>query len=120
MATLTRDNARTTQELWSAIRDGAPGVTVDSWGGELPHYGYYVGGASWTLVRARNTITPDDVAGFVSQHDSRYLGMWVDGDRVYLDAVDHIYRSTDAHAVATARRELEIYNISTRECEKVA
>jgi hypothetical protein len=117
-ATLVRDDTRTTAALWAAIRNGAEGVTVDALGNELPRYGYYVGGASWTLVRAAHAITPDDVAGYVSTHSgTRYFGMWVDGGRVYLDAVDLIYRESEAHETARERRELAVFNISTGECE---
>lgn len=117
--TLTRDDTRTTASLWRAIQDGADGVTVDSLGNELPKYGYYVGGRSWTLVRAAHAVTPDDVAGYVSTHsDTRYFGMWIEGGRVYLDAVDLIYREADAHATGRERRELAVFNISTGECEE--
>ena len=117
-ATLTRDNTRTTAALWSAIRTGRDGVTVDALGNDLPRYGYYVGGQSWTFVRAAHAVTPDDVAGYVSAHSAtRYFGMWVEGGRVYLDAVDLIYRETDAHETARERRELAVFNISSGECE---
>lgn len=117
-ATLTRDDTRTTATLWHAIRNGSAGVTADSLGNELPHYGYWVGGQSWTLVKAIGRVTPDDVAGFVSAHpETRYFGMWVEDGRVYLDAVDLIYSATEAHAVASERRELSIFNISAGECE---
>lgn len=116
--TLVRDDTRTTASLWAAIQNGSEGVTVDSLGNELPRYGYYVGGQSWTLVRAAHAVTPDDVAGYVSTHSAtRYFGMWVDGGRVYIDAVDLIYRESEAHATARERRELAIYNISAGECE---
>lgn len=117
-ATLVRDNTRVTRELWAAISGGQDGATVDALGGELPHYGYLVGGRSWTLVRAASRVTPDDVAGFVSANeDARYFGMWVDGGRVYLDAVDLIYRESDAKDAARERCELSIFNIRTGECE---
>lgn len=116
--TLVRDDTRTTASLWAAIQNGADGATVDALGNELPRYGYYVGGASWTLVRAAHAVTPDDVAGFVSTHpDTRYFGMWVEDGRVYLDAVTLIYRESEAHETARERRELAIYNISAGECE---
>ena len=118
MSTITRDDTRITRELWAAIQSGQDGATVDALGFELPHYGWYVGGKSWTLVRAAEHITPDDVAGYVSVHpDTRYFGMWVDGGRVYLDSVDLIYREADAHTLGRKRRELSVYNISARECE---
>lgn len=118
-ATLTRDDTRTTAALWAAIRNGAEGATVDALGGELPRYGYWVGGRSWTLVRAAHAVTPDDVAGYVSVHpDARYFGLWVDGGRVYLDAVDLIYRETDAHDVARERRELAVFNIRSGQSEE--
>lgn len=117
--TLTRDDTRTTASLWHAIQNQAAGVTVDALGGEMPRYGYWVGGQSWTLVRAAHVITPDDVAGYVSTHsDARYFGMWVDGGRVYLDAVDLIYRASEAHETAYERRELSVFNISTGSCEE--
>jgi len=119
--TLTRDDTRTTAKLWRAIQEGADGVTVDTLGGEDPRYGYFVGGASWTLVKAVERVTPDDVAGFVSAHgEHRYIGMWVDAGRVYLDAVDLVYREADAFAVGRERRELTIFNVRTRECEAVS
>lgn len=120
MATLTRDDTRTTREIWAAISSGSDGTTVDALDGQLPCYGYWVGGRSWTLVRAASKITPDDVAGFVSSNsDCRYFGMWLDSGRVYLDAVDLIYSATDAREAASDRCELSIFDISSGECQEV-
>lgn len=119
--TTTRDDVRVTRELWAAISSGADGATVDAHGGELPRYGYLVGGRSWTLVRAAHRVTPDDVAGFVSRNsDSRYFGMWVEDGRVYLDCVDLIYRESDAFEAARERRELAVFNVRSQECETVS
>lgn len=119
--TLTRDPVTATRKLWDAVRTGQDGATVDVLGGEAPRYGYLVGGASWTLVRAASNLTPDDVAGFVSAHPhARYFGMWVDGGRVYLDVVDLVYRESDAFESARERAELSIYNVRTAECEAVS
>lgn len=116
--TLVRDDTRTTRQLWAAISSGQAGITVDALDNELPHYGYFVGGRSWTLVRAAALITPDDVAGYVSSNsDARYFGMWVDGGRVYLDAVDLIYRESDAQDAARERCELAVFNVRTGNCE---
>jgi hypothetical protein len=118
--TVTRDATRVTRELWAAISSGSEGTTVDANGGELPKYGYLVGGRSWTLVRAAHRITPDDVAGFVSRNsDSRYFGMWVEAGRVYLDAVDLIYRESEAFETARERCELAVFNARTAQCEDV-
>lgn len=120
MATLVRDNARTTATLWHAIRNGEAGVTADSLGFELPHYGYYVGGQSPTLVMPTGTVTPDDVAGFVSTHpETRYFGMWEDDGKIYVDAVDLIYSGQRAMELARERGELAVFDISDRKCLEV-
>lgn len=118
---LTRDATAVTRALWSAIQSGKDGETVDALGRSgLPRYGYYVGGRSWTLVRAASNVTPDDVAGFVSANDdASFYGMWVDGGRVYIDAVDLIYSTPEAFRIARERCELSIFNISTGECQEV-
>jgi len=118
---VVRDHTAVTRALWTAIQSGKAGATVDALGRSgLPRYGYYVGGHSWTLVRAAHAITPDDVAGFVSANpDAPYYGMWVDGGRVYLDAVDLIYSTPEAFKIARERCELSIFDISSGECQEV-
>lgn len=116
--TVTRDATRVTRELWNATQTRSEGATVDALDFPLPHYGYWVGGQSWTLVKAADRVTPDDIAGFVSAHPSaRYFGVWVEDDRAYFDVVDLIYREETARETARERHELAVFNISTRETE---
>ncbi|MFF8831367.1 hypothetical protein [Streptomyces sp. NPDC015131] len=119
MATNTLvDAPATTAALFQAIRSGSEGVTVDSYGRELPETGYWVGGQSWTLVKAVSRVTPDDVAGFVSTHpEARYFGVWVEKGRAYIDAVDYVEGSRRAFALATVRSEMAVFNIGTGESE---
>ncbi|OII61199.1 hypothetical protein BJP40_06640 [Streptomyces sp. CC53] len=119
MATNTLTDApATTAALYRAIRTGSDGATVDSYRQPLPETGYWVGGQSWTLVKAVSRITPDDVAGFVSTHpNARYFGVWVENGRAYLDVVDHVPAERSAYALATARSEMAVFNIATGESE---
>jgi hypothetical protein len=119
MTVATRDDTRVTRDLWSAIANGAPGATVDALGHSLPSEGYFVGGRSYVSVHPVDSITPDDVAGYVSSNsDARYFGMWEHDGKIFLDAVDWIVDRVHARQLGRLRREIEIFNIATGECEE--
>jgi hypothetical protein len=119
MTVVTRDDTRITRDLWSAIANGAPGATVDALGHSLPSTGYFVGGRSYVATIPVASITPDDVAGYVSDHSrTRYFGMWEHDGKIFLDAVDHIVDRDHARQLGRLRREIEIFNIATGECEE--
>ncbi len=106
--------------IWWAIEDRLPGTTVDTTGEKLPDHGYFVGGASWTLVRATDMITSEDVAAYLAAHTgARYVGMWTEDGRVYLDAVTHVNDRADAMRLGSDRHELAIYNITDAQAENV-
>lgn len=108
----------TALRIWWAVEEGQPGTTVDTKDQELPTTGYYVGGESWTLVRAWARITRQDVIDFVAAHPaSRYIGMWMNGGRVYLDAVTHTDDQRTARNLGRDRRELSVYNITAARSE---
>ena len=113
------DDRRMALELWFAAANECAGFTVDRFNESLPRTGYFVGGQSWTLIRAAELLTPEDVDQYVSTHpNTRYFGMWVDDHKVYVDSVDHISDHDKAHAVASERHELAVFNITTGECER--
>lgn len=119
MQTMTRDDQRIARELWWATLNGCVGFTVDTHGESLPREGYFVGGQSYTLVRAANMITPDEITRYVQSHpNTRYFGMWVEDHQVYVDCVDHITDAATAHTLGQEREEIAIYNITTGECEQ--
>jgi hypothetical protein len=65
-------------------------------------------------------VTPDDVAGFISTHpETRYFGMWEDGGKIYIDAVDLIYSGSQAAELARERGELAYFDISDGQCVEV-
>ncbi|MFD8117078.1 hypothetical protein [Streptomyces microflavus] len=108
-----------TAELFGAIRSGKPGATVGVRNNTLPTDGFWVGGRSWTLVKSAERITPDDVAAYVTAHAAaEFIGMWVDGGRVFLDVTDHFETSGAAHSIASARNEIAVFNISSGQSER--
>ena len=119
MQTTTRDDQRIARELWWATLNGCVGFTVDTHNEPLPRNGYFVGGQSYTLVRAANMITPDEITRYVTSHpETRFFGMWVEGSDVYVDCVDHVTDAETAHQMGQDREEIAIYNIATGECER--
>lgn len=109
--------AKATFKLWNAVQGGQDGITVALDGSDLPASGYFVGGASWSLVRARELVTFKNVYDFVQAHpDAAYIGYWLDNGRAYLDVCDHEPSPFVARQLATDRHELSFYDASTGTC----
>ena len=107
--------ATASMKIWWAIEDHEPGMTISpaTLDDAAPDHGYYVGGASWSMVRAAAMITRDDVRTFIAAHaDAPFIGMWTEDGRVFLDAVDHITDRDDAIKLGRERHELAIYDIA--------
>ena len=67
-------------------------------------------------VGPRARVTPLDITRELSAyplHDGAVIGLWLDGETLYVDRVRLIARKRHALRVARKRGELAIYNLAT-------
>lgn len=91
------------------VRHGNEGGTFSLTRRPVPADGYVVGGVVPALINP----TWSQVADFVSECPSDYVGYWYDTDgSLYVDAVEIYSNERYAHRVAALRSEIAYYSIS--------
>jgi hypothetical protein len=94
--------------------DGLTGGTVSLTSDSLPTNGYYVGGASWTLVIQPEKLNASHLSSFFADHPhAEYIGWWIHHTtgRVYIDVSTHVPERLDAIRLGAQRGEFSIYDI---------
>lgn len=103
------------RDLFTAIRTGASGTTVDLMGDPLPHDGFFVGGASYAVVftddPTSSILRPPLTDYFDAHPNTRFMGMWRSEGKIWVEAVTWVYDVRKAQELALARNEKFIYDI---------
>lgn len=101
-----------TLDMATALLDGAllnGGATIPA-----PDSGYMVGGVN-TLALDVATAEVDAIAAWIAEtthQDVTHVGSWLDGSTLYLDGCENIESRSQAVALAGARGELAIWDVS--------
>jgi hypothetical protein len=101
--------------LTEVHRGGLTGGTVSLTSDSLPTNGYYVGGASWTLVIQPKDLTAAHLSSFFADHpNAEYIGWWLHSatGRVYIDVVTWYGGRAGALVLAAHRGEIAIYDVA--------
>lgn len=91
------------------------GGTVALNGLPLPTTGFFVGGATESLIFERLAdVDPGAIERYVTYAPSAYVGWWVDDEtgKVYVDAVDWYANEFTASAIARTRKEIAVWDIA--------
>jgi hypothetical protein len=92
------------------VRNGSQGGTYSLTRRPVPTDGYVVGGVVPSLINP----TWEQVADFVSECPSDYVGYWYDTDgSLYVDAVEITTSERYARRLCALRSEIAYYDIST-------
>lgn len=97
------------------IMSAPEGGTASMTGEDLPHYGYWVGGSSATLVfRPGYEHLRDLIRAFIRDLPTEWVGWWTDEEtgRLYVEATDWFEDRATAERVGRERHELAIRDIS--------
>ena len=119
-------NVRTAREiaadLVGPIMRGESGATVSVVRGvPVPTVGYVVGVPGRGIVVPSSQLTGDVAMAWVERVRTvaslpgRFVGVWVDGTRVYLDVVEILPERATAVAAGRTRGELAIFDLSRGE-----
>lgn len=102
--------------LYAAINgnEKEAGKTVDLTGAPLPLRGYFVGVTG--VVLTAQTATLDVFHAFVKAHaNARFLGVWREGNAVYLDTVVYCETFREAASFGHLYNQKAIYSIGNDE-----
>jgi len=104
--------------LAGALANG--GATVPLNDEPVPSTGFMVGGLAPEWSAPADVLTIRRVRDFVNVHqNARFLGSWVEGDRVVFDVSEHFDTWLDALLAARARGEREVYDLANQTSIKV-
>lgn len=108
-------------DITSRIIESRSGGTVRLDGGELPSYGYFVGGIISPLIVGDDNLLPvteiDNFVDYVrTQTDAPYLGWWTDEEtgKLYVDATSWEPDVDKATRLGEERGEIAIFDIESR------
>lgn len=108
-------------DITSQILASRSGGTVHLDGGELPTFGYFVGGIVSALVVGDDTLRPvEEIDNFVQyveqQLDTPYLGWWTDEEtgKLYVDATSWVADVDKAVRLGEERGEIAIFDIECK------
>lgn len=109
-------------DITSRIVASRSGGTARLDGGELPNYGYFVGGIISPLIVGEDTLLPvteiDNFVDYVrSPHvEAEYLGWWTDTEtgKLYVDATSWVADVDKAVRLGEERGEIAIFDIESR------